>query len=296
MHQTTNLAYHYTSIDTFLKLLDGIKNNQFMFFGSYISYMNDPTEFKYGFNMVHKLLIPIENELCVQNNDRLSIIWNSDEIREMQIKSLSESFLLPFVVCFSNQKDFLPQWITYGDNGQGVSLGFKVQDFCRIIKVGKTKHIDLSSFDNSRTYALRVSYKTISNRHLFLCSIKSMYKEYLNDIQSISQKEEKYKIQLKYLHMIAFCLSALIKHKAYSYENETRILYPRSKKDDVKFRTNAKGQIVPYIKIGIDINRLKRIVIGPCCDFESTKLMIETRLMQIGINDVKITKSQIPFR
>lgn len=296
MHQTINIAYHYTSIDIFLKLLDGVQNDKFMFWGSYILSMNDPTEFKYGLNMVHQLLVPIENELFVCNDDRLSNIWNTDEIREKYIDMLSDNYLLPFVVCFSNHKDFLPQWLTYGNNGMGISLGFDIQNMCRIIKTKKVKYIDLTNYDNSKLYAFRVSYKRISNKHVFKYSIRGLYEEYINKIRDNDDIETKCSIQLYYLHSIAFCLSALIKHKAYSYENETRIIFPRSKIDDVRFRTNAKGQIVPYIKIGVETSRLKKVIIGPLCDFEPTKLMIDTRLKQLGINDVKIIKSQIPFR
>ena len=295
-HQTINIAYHYTSIDTFLKLIEGVQNDKFMFHGSYILSMNDPTEFKYGFNMVHQLLVPIENELSVCKDDRLSNIWNTNEIREKQLDMLSDTFSLPFVVCFSNHKDFLPQWLTYGNNGIGLSLGFEIQNLCRIIKTKNNKYIDLTNYDNNKLYALRVSYKRISNKHVFKQSIRGMYEEYINKIRDIDDIDTKCSIQFHYLHSIAFYLSALIKHKAYSYENETRILHPRSKIDDVRFRTNAKGQIVPYIRIGIETSRLKKVIIGPLCDFESTKLMIDTRLKQIGINNVKITKSTIPFR
>lgn len=295
-YQTINIAYHYTSIDTFLKLLGGIKDNKFMFFGSYILSMNDPAEFKYGFNMVHHLLNHIENELFVQKDDRLSTIWNTDDIREMHIDMLSETFQLPFVISFSNQKDFLPQWLTYGDDGRGVSLGFQIQDYCRIIKNGKYTFVDWTKYDEKQIHALRVSYKRISNKFVYNGVLKNMYKQYLDKICNINEQEKKYSIQLDYLHTIAFYLSALVKHKAYSYENETRILFPRSKLSDVQFRTNTKGQIVPYIKIGIETNRLKKIVLGPCCDFDSTKLMIETRLRQLNISRVRILKSQIPFR
>ena len=295
-YQTTNIAYHYTSIDTLLKLLDSIEENRFMFYGSYILYMNDPTEFKYGLDMVHSLLLPIENELCVQNEICLSRIWDDREIREQHIDMFGEMFLLPFVVCFSNHKDFLPQWITYGDNGKGVSLGFKIQDYCLIIKNGDYTTIDLTEFDEKQFHAIRVSYKRVSNKHVYNCILRQMYKQYMGKISTIDAPNKIMTIQLDYLREIAFILSALIKHKAYSYEDETRLLVPLSKMDGVKFRTNNKGQIIPYIKIGIETNRLKRIVLGPCCDFESTKVMIETRLRQAEISNVKVLKSQIPFR
>ena len=298
VHQTINIAYHYTSIDIFLKMLNGVKDNLIFFHGSYISYMNDPTEFKYGFNFVHKLLEPIENELLVQRDDRLSIIWNTDDIREQHIDMLTETFKLPFVVCFSNHKDFLPQWEMYGDRGKGVSLGFDVQNYCKIYKTKDgQKILDLTKYNDKEPHALRVSYRNICNRPFIKAALYSMYKNYLEEIKTCRDKEAKCKLQLDVLHSIAFYLSALIKHKAYSYESETRILLPRSKYNDVLFKTNNKGQIVPYINIAIDLKRLKKIVIGPCCcDYDTTKMMIGARLKQLNHKDVKILRSQIPYR
>ena len=297
IYQTINVAYHYTSIDTFLKMLDGVKDNLIFFHGSYISYMNDPTEFKYGFNFVHKLLEPIENELLVQRDDRLSLIWNTDYIREKQIDMLTKTFQLPFVVCFSNHKDFLPQWEMYGDKGRGVSLGFDVQDYCKISKTKDGQTIlDMTKYDDNEPHAIRVSYKNISNRHFYNVALLSMYNKYLDKIKNCTDKEAKCRLQLDTLYSIAFNLSALIKHKAYAYESETRILFPRSSYNDVLFKTNGKGQMIPYIHIAINIKRLKKIVIGPCCDFDTTKTMIEARLKQLGHNNVKVLKSHIPFR
>ena len=295
--QTVNIAYHYTSIDTFSKMLDGIKYNHFLFHGSYILSMNDPLEFKYGFNQVHRLLKSIENELMIDTGDRLSRIWEEDETREEQIKMLSDTFSLPFVVCFSNHKDYLPQWIMYGDNGYGVSLGFSIQDYCKISKLASgMKILDFTDFDEKKMYAIKVSYKSISGRHSFRIFLKNLYKEYIEKLQAIKDTESRIKTQLEYLKTIAFHLPTLIKHKAYSYEDETRLLFFRSNASDVKLKTNTKGQTIPYIKVGVEVDRLKKIVVGPQCDFESTKLILETRLKQLNIEKVEIVKSQIPFR
>lgn len=89
----------------------------------------------------------------------------------------------------------------------------------------------------------------------------------------------------------------MLEFEAYSYESETRILLSRSKYNDVLFKTNNKGQIVPYINIAIDLKRLKKIVIGPCCcEYDTTKMMIGARLKQLNHKDVKILRSQIPYR
>jgi len=89
--------------------------------------------------------------------------------------------------------------------------------------------------------------------------------------------------------------SALIKHPAYSYENEYRITR-RTEISNVKIKTNSKGQAVAYIEVEIPIEDLKHIIIGPCCDYDSTKLILKTKMKQLGMDKVKISKSEVPYR
>jgi hypothetical protein len=294
--QTTNIAYHYTSIDILLKLLDGIKDDHFVFHGSYILNMNDPTEFKYGFKQIIEILPKIEDELLVENKDRLSRVWNDDDIREMHLQMMCRTFRLPFVVCFSNNRDHLPQWGMYGDKGRGVSLGFDIQDYYRIIRLGSNVFLDMTNNDEIKLRAIRVSYKHISNRHSFVTAIKLFYKKYLTQISDIEDEKTKCNLKLDTLSLIAYFLSSLIKHKAYSYEAESRVLYPCLSSSDVMFKMNSRGQLTPYIDVGIEKKRLKKIIVGPCCDYDSTKLMLEAKLNQIGLNHIKILRSEIPYR
>lgn len=295
-YQTNNLVYHYTSLEVLLKLLDNIKDRKIIFHASYIPYMNDTKEFYYGFYQVMKLIPQIENELFVENNERLSHFWNNDELRYEHLEMLSKNFRLPFVVCFCNSRDSLPQWGMYGDRGKGLSLGFDLQDYYRIVNYKGTPTLDMTHIDDGKLRAIRLSYKNISKRHLFKNAVYLHYQYYLKRIKDIKNGEEKCKFKWQVLTEIAFHLSPLIKHKAYAYELESRIIYPCNRMEDIKFKTNSANQLIPYAEVGIETERFKKIVIGPSCEFESTKIMLETKIKQLGLEHVKILQSKIPFR
>ena len=295
-YQTNNLVYHYTTIEVLLKLLDNIEDGKMMFHASYIQYMNDPFELTYGIKQVMSLLPEIENKFFVENKDRLSHVLKNEEFRNEYLKILSKSYYLPFVVCFCNNRDYLPQWEMYGDKGKGVSIGFDIQDYYRYITHKSGRIIDMTHFDDGKLRAIKVSYKQISRNHFFISALKLYYHFYLKGINGIYEEEAKWKQKLATLTNIAFYLSSLIKHKAYSYELESRIIYPCSRIEDIKFKTNSENKLVPYVEVGIETERFKKIVIGPCCDYDNTKFMLETRLKQLGLEHVKILQSKIPFR
>lgn len=296
VYQTNNLVYHYTSLEVLLKLLDNNKDGKIFFHASYILYMNDPEEFKYGMNKIINLLPQYENKYLVENKDRLSHVWNNDELRTAHFKMLKENFRLPFVICFCNNRDYLPQWGMYGNQGKGVSLGFDLQDYYQIKEIDGKKILCMTDIEDGKLRAIKVSYKHLSNRHFFMIAVGLYYQHYLDRIKNTEDKEMKWKIKWATLTNIAFYLFPLIKHKAYSYELESRIIYPFIRKEDVKFKINSANKLVPYVEVGIETERFRKIVIGPCCDFENTKIILETRLKQLGLEHVKILKSQIPFR
>lgn len=296
--QTVNIAYHYTSLEVFLKMLQGYNENNKVinFHGSYISCMNDPLELKYGFRKVMEILPSIETELQIHNDNRLSHILASEEVRGNFIKQLNDKFKLPFVICFSNHKDYLPQWEMYGNHGKGLSLGFDIQNYYRVTMNNGKKVLDMTNFLDNQLRAIRVSYKSISLRHQFVSALNLFYHDYKLKIEQEKDIDRREVIIGQTLNAIVFLLSSLIKHKAYSYESETRILYPCNSINEIKYKTDSMGNIVPYMNIGIELSRLKKIVLGPRCDFVSAKLMLDTLFHQLGIKHIQIVKSKIPYR
>ena len=323
MRQGSGVVYHYTSVDTFLKLLAGIKYNYFRFWASDIFTMNDPTEFYHGFEKLWKLLPEIEDALykrirenpnnyqinttCLDDQYRLSNIWkrkyNINVMKEWipeYVNMLHEIFETPFVVSFSCQKDFLPMWSTYGDSGKGVALGIEVQSYYIKTKLPDGKYvIDFTKNDPTELHSLLVTYKNVTIQHPLSFYFQTCLCKYLASIPLISDNPESLeKAQMDVLDKMFIIASALIKNKSYSYEEESRLLYERWRISDVKFRTDASKNIIPYILVGIPIDKLKEIIIGPRCDFKFTKMIIKTRLTQLGVkfNDENIIQSGVPFR
>ena len=319
--ENSGIVYHYTSLDTFMKLLDGVQSGKFMFYGSDIFSMNDTTEFRYGFEQIWDILPNIENELYgnvkknVDNYDidiralnqkyRISRMWGknddskSDEWLGEYIKIMHESFKSPFVISFSCQKDFLPMWSTYGDRGRGVSLGIDVQAYYeKIPRRDGTFLLDSTRLTEPELRSLLVSYDKITMKHPLILYIKMQLIYYLQRLmQVIGNEEELINIQLDTLYNIMAYASALIKNDAYSYEKESRVIVISGSIKNVKFRIN-ESRMIPYIQIGIPVSKLKEVILGPNCDYDTVKHALITRFKQIGLdyNDNIIVHSEIPYR
>ena len=137
MNGTKQLAYHYTSLDVFLNLVKGILDHKFVFWGSYIFSMNDSTEFIKGYKCAWNFLPEIEDYLTgrgkiIDDEYKLSTFWNKDETNSSSwwsnyhIELLKKNYIAPFVISFSKQSDSLPQWTMYGNDGNGVAMGFDI--------------------------------------------------------------------------------------------------------------------------------------------------------------------------
>lgn len=315
------IVYHYTSLDTLLKIFDGIKDGQLIFHGSDIFSMNDPSEFILGFKQLWSLLPQIENEFYknikgtpqsynisepfLDNKFRLSNMWNRwDGNKKSWLKAYVESmhrlYESPFVVSFSCHEDFLPMWSTYGDQGHGVAIGIDIQAYYekKILKDGTTM-LDFTSYDNKELHSILVTYDKLSINHPLAILTKLYIGNYLRSIREIDVDDEKlFQLQMRTLDSITKLASAMIKNDAYRYEEESRLISYRKDMNDVRFKVSSKKNIIPFIHIGIPVSKLKKIVIGPCCDYLSVMNAIKVRLEQKGISlkDDDFLKSTVPYR
>jgi hypothetical protein len=106
--------YHYTTVEA---LVNGIivkspKNgDEICLWATHNQYMNDPTEFRLGVNLLKATIKLLEEKGAADFKD---------------VNSMLEDYKkLFFFVCFSEQKDSLPMWNMYGGNGHGVALKFR---------------------------------------------------------------------------------------------------------------------------------------------------------------------------
>ena len=191
-------VYHYTSLETFFKLLDGIQDDNFIMYASRISDLNDSSELKYGFRKIWKLLPYLEDMIGVKNEYRLSKLPEKDNsiseevfLKEL-IKNVIASRYAPFVLSFSEHKDYLPMWSLYGSHGNGVALGFKMQ---YTFVDNNNKIWDLTKWDNKMPHTLKISYGKYKLKDNALRYAEIKYKEYNDYVECVTNEEELLKVQ-----------------------------------------------------------------------------------------------------
>lgn len=315
------IVYHYTSLDTLLKILDGIKDDQLIFHGSDIFSMNDTSEFIHGFRQLWSLLPQIENdfytsikeapqsyiisESFLDNKFRLSRMWDKlngskNSWLKAYVESMHRLYASPFVVSFSCHEDSLPMWSTYGDQGHGVAIGIDIQAYyVRKLLDDGTTLFDFTSCNEKEMHSILVTYDKISINHPLAIIAKKCIGYYLKSIPAIDVDDEiLFHLQMRALDNITDIASAMIKNEAYKYEEESRLISYRKDMNDIRFKVSSKKNIVPFINVGIPITKLKKIVIGPCCDYLSVMNAIKVRLEQKGISlkDDDFLKSTVPYR
>ena len=111
-------------------------------------------------------------------------------------------------------------------------------------------------------------------------------------------------------------IGPFVKHKAFEYEQEFRIIVSKpkpihyevgkrrftlgnelisNKSDNILFR-EKDGMIIPYVEQQIPLRCLKEIIIGPTADFERLKDAITVYFLSRNIKIVDITRSEVPYR
>lgn len=315
------IVYHYTSLDTFLKIIDGIDNNNFILHATDIFSMNDPTEFIHGYRQLWSILPQIESDLYknIRNNPqtydidlsflgdryRLSNMWKglggkNKSWLKAYIEAMHQSYTSPFVISFSCHEDYLPMWSTYGDNGKGIAIGLDIQSFFTKMTLDDgTILLDFTRNNENELHSILVEYDKISVNHPLSLVAKNYISNYLKLIPNTEiHDEDLLVLQVNAFDNITKLASAMIKNEAYRYEDESRLVTYAQSIRDVKFKVSSTKKILPYIEIRIPTSKLKKIVIGPCCDYKVIKNAIKVRLEQqkIVLKDDDLVKSKVPYR
>lgn len=221
-----------------------------------------------------------------------------------------------YVCCFSESSDLLSQWRAYGNDWQGVTIGFNANLLSKIN--------DMYSYD---------FVKVIYNKK----SVKKNTQEYMEGnlkyiLENITEKELNPKdILFNLFPIITPILQErfAFKHPRFSEEREWRIFRKQvgnfdedTGKDepffkgafstgdeifglfscsDLKFRS-LKNNICSYFELGFEKCKediIKKIILGPKCQIEERDLKILLRkylyIRDVESNRIKIQKSSIPY-
>ena len=269
------LLYHYTSIETFYKMLDeSLKYSkesgvlQLLIRATHCDFLNDQTEGKLFKQCLRRdLKAYADKQKHPLAEEDLAIFDTLYEVNDA------------FVISLSELGDSLDMWRAYGGNGKGVCLGFNLSPTKPRVDDDGVGHmsetIDIVKcqyFHPSST----IEESLVANVYDRLINTK------LDTIAKAGHLVDGFRYGLTY------------KHEAYESEKEYRLIKSKLPYDkDIKF---YEGTLKPYINYPIDIKRLKRVVVGPCLNPDETKTKLTQILKYKGIYKVEVETSEIPYR
>lgn len=275
------MYYHYTSLDTFLAILQGIdyKNEEPVLHlrASRIDKVNDPTEMTIDKRTFLSIVQHYEDkdknkiDPCLRISRRIECM--DDEKFNELIKN-ERSDHLPYIISLSKYEDFLPMWSLYGDKGRGVCLGFSMLDICK-------KSVLFQKLINPYAPVLidDVCYRDYEKSKTVLRAIDLNYpKTAKDDIED----------SIANMYLAA---SPFIKHPSYEYENEFRISIFNFVKDEWGTMYDSKT----YIDYYIPINSLKTVTLGAKLCSSVISELLGDYFSKHGLQ-IEIQKSRIPFR
>lgn len=283
-----SIVYHYTSLNTLQAILDRLEKeeklnnpNPLLLRGTRIDYLNDATEYKLACEIMTDMLK--KHAQSINDGDSKKIVQYADTNIWERIATTFGQLTLPFITSFSENDDNLPMWNTYGANGLGVAIGLK--------KVGfKERFTAWSGCSYINKYFKWFMHKYVEEIYDNL--------SYVNSNKFVLKKPEIFNKLNSYL--------SSLKHNAYEYENEWRLIQSLQKNGnskEIKYQ-EVNGLLKPYIEHGFEKSVLKEIVIGPCANLALAKQSLSDLLEQKGFstkdcndaNYVKVKGSEIPFR
>ena len=284
------LIYHYTSLKAFHDMVKNVMESKddeksFEFWASSSFCMNDIVEFTHGYEILKELLPSFEDG--VEERFRLSllekqavILGKSPDYVSKQIKDNAVIMdMIPYVISFSYMPDYLPMWYMYADRGEGVCMGFEIEELKNIWPV-------IYDFDK-----IEDDYK-----NMIIGIIEDVYSKYLDRVKAIGDDfnliwEEK----MSTIRVICTALSPYFKHPSFEFEHEYRLIqYGCEEKVDI--RQTEKGTIVLFAKIKLPFQSLKKVIVGPCA-VKNCYVAIHTELKCCNPQHlIEIESSLIPYR
>lgn len=199
-----------------------------------------------------------------------------------------------YFISFSEQEDDLTMWRGYGQNGDGISLGFnfeklpgpQLMHLCDQNNPEANMHYRDPRLIESKDYPIQCNYTEPNN-------IKIEDEVYHKVLSILKDKNDEWKDVI--LRLINDKEAPKYKHIKYAAEKEHRIIRI---KDMPKFRIGRDGLPIPYIEVGIPLNCLQKIIIGPCQASSQAIIRIKKFLWTKGIDtkNIEFVTSEIPYR
>ncbi len=313
------LIYHYCSLDTFVQI---IKNKTIRL--SDLDKTNDYMEKKWGIELLQDTL---KKEL--ENNSILMDLqedyWYSDDAHNHieQLNNDIKGYLMhqSLIACFSVEGDLLSQWRAYGQDGEGIAIGFDYDYLKGLLKGNERILIDKVAYKKSEQ-------EKLIRKRMFMPAVQYMRDMFNRTVVKCSDDfntffVEEFDCFCEVLDTATEQVFTFLKNPAFEEEKEVRIVYntgiyeemetsdlkdilhkqiPIGKSRELELQGmqyQAKGnKLVAYADLCfencISAGIIKEIVIGPKSKVLETD--IRQFLLRNGFDDVLIVTSGASYR
>ena len=270
--------YHYTNaagVFGMLKDYDKTEQPYLTMWATNASFMNDSSEFIFGKKICKEAYSAYEAKQRIPDADCFMNGFDFENIiKQEKINST------PCIASFSTTTNNAAMWEMYSNGGTGIAIQF---DKNLLKDIDRTSQLTPCIY--CETYFDLLGNKSfIENTYKQAAEIKIANS---NNNITISKVSKAVTLNIN--------VTPRIKHSAYRYENEYRLI--RHGVDKPLFRV-CKDVIVPYKEIMIPINAVTGFIIGPTANYEYILSSLELFLASKGLShlDKYITKSEVPYR
>ncbi len=274
------LIYHYCRAEAFLEI---IKSRTIWQSAYYV--LNDTMEREWGYLVFTRVAKQLQEAVGKEFIDRITPMIQT-----------AYSYSVLMISCYSLDADVLSQWRAYGDDGRGFAIGFspKLMEMpakkLRVLYDEEAQIRELSgNLKHTYEYEKSIGFKFDDqfqthwfNIGLDLCAYKNP-----------AFKEEK-EIRLAHVSGLAS-------------QGKSKKLIPLGARDqdgkrlsapiEINFRIRD-GTVIPYVALDYT-NRganspIKEIILGP--RNENSESNVDIVLNSIGMTDVRVRRSNVPYR
>ena len=275
------MIYHYTSYDALTKIIEQRKLRCTDY-----RYFNDPTELKYGQNIIIEALLKsnISRDLVALSK---RFFDNFDQYYQI------------YVSCFTEEIKKLALWRYYASNGSGFAIGFN-QNFQKIIEpsntVGKaTIYKIIYDEDNSQEIVNRFIKEFASssiNRQSFIVLITHL----ISLLPMFKDKSFKDENEVRFVYIEGEGVADPNTQQPFFFDEKYRDFIPITKRD-TPFVNTIQGNKAVIIPEKFDRSHISEVWVGPSCEFLEARNWIISLLTEnkYKLKKIKIQQSQLPY-
>lgn len=270
-----NIVYHYRSTTTALSILT---NKEFWMTNS--RNMNDENESIGVYKLFFDLLKTHDEAKVLDKMFKLVESPGYIQMYENPVGAYPE-----YIVCFTKDPDSVSQWISYADDGNGISIGFDEKGLINIA---------------SSVYDLKYTNIEYADKEKICNYISGIYNDLINHLDEVETDivGEAMKLIKRYYPLGSAC-----KTSHYASENETRLIYNYNGEQNILpdgWELNgpiayAKRNMINTrfsLKFSKDI--IKKLVLGP--KYQKRYFEIESALYDLEYKNVVIDQSTSGYK